>query len=400
MPPDEMAIEGIEGAKLADLSRCLPFDEFCACVRGEMAPPGPIVTTTLSTARTANARAIRLRPQKSEAVQKFLAQLLSRRHYLSPSQTLFFINEPCYVVPETGVIILNDGRLLLDSIYPSNGEKTVERLVGGHVSRENISFELNRAKTLSDGIYGPVFSRWSNVYFHALTESLAHDFALRRTGLSAQLVYVLPGDPYGTQDLIVQELSAPSVRSYVPIVKVPRVLSSTLLSSYAVLGEDFMRYIEALKMRSSGDSSAKAGTSESIYVSRVGTSVRPMRNESQLVEALQERGFFIFSADGMSLSEQIRIFSQARVIVGPHGSGLTNVAFAQPDATLLEVRPLNRPGESPMWEESYLKLCAVMGFSYGAHVSPNDIGSEHWSVDVDEVVDCVEQIMRPARKYV
>jgi capsular polysaccharide biosynthesis protein len=41
----------------------------------------------------------------------------------------------------------------------------------------------------------------------------------------------------------------------------------------------------------------------------------------------------------MSFEEQVRIFAQAKIIVGAHGAGLTNVVWAAPGAELLEFMP-------------------------------------------------------------
>jgi capsular polysaccharide biosynthesis protein len=54
------------------------------------------------------------------------------------------------------------------------------------------------------------------------------------------------------------------------------------------------------------------------------------------VKHLRSEGFDILEPHRLTLAEQIRQFSEASLIVGLHGSGLTNVLFA-PQAAVLEL---------------------------------------------------------------
>ena len=68
---------------------------------------------------------------------------------------------------------------------------------------------------------------------------------------------------------------------------------------------------------------------EKIYVSRRGLcSWREMRNEAEVEAALGRLGFTVVRPQELSFDEQVATFAGARVVVGPHGAGLTNAAFA------------------------------------------------------------------------
>jgi glycosyl transferase family 61 len=74
-----------------------------------------------------------------------------------------------------------------------------------------------------------------------------------------------------------------------------------------------------------------------IYVSRKDAPQRVLLNEDEVEAALTKLGFQIVTLTGMSVRDQIALFSRARYIVGPHGAGLTNVMFAPPGATVVEI---------------------------------------------------------------
>jgi capsular polysaccharide biosynthesis protein len=72
-----------------------------------------------------------------------------------------------------------------------------------------------------------------------------------------------------------------------------------------------------------------------IYVSR--KTGRKMANEDELIEGLRQRDFEIVRLEELRLLDQIRLFQEARVIVGPHGAGHSNIMWSAPGSHLLEV---------------------------------------------------------------
>ncbi len=76
-----------------------------------------------------------------------------------------------------------------------------------------------------------------------------------------------------------------------------------------------------------------------LYVSREDATHRRTRNETVVRSLLGSCGFTVIEPGRMAFEEQVRIFSQARIIVGTHGAGLANVIWAPPGALLLELIP-------------------------------------------------------------
>ena len=74
-----------------------------------------------------------------------------------------------------------------------------------------------------------------------------------------------------------------------------------------------------------------------IFISRRGAKVRKIVNEDEVEGILSRNGFSILRMEDYTLEEQISLSSQADVILGPHGAGLTNSVFCKPNATLVEI---------------------------------------------------------------
>lgn len=65
-----------------------------------------------------------------------------------------------------------------------------------------------------------------------------------------------------------------------------------------------------------------------IYISRKNSS-RKILNEYELINLLEEHEFEIVQCENLSVAQQIKLFSQANLIVAPHGAGLTNLIYAE-----------------------------------------------------------------------
>jgi hypothetical protein len=74
-----------------------------------------------------------------------------------------------------------------------------------------------------------------------------------------------------------------------------------------------------------------------IYISRRSASYRRVINEADLELILKRFGFQIFECESMRFDEQISLFKGAEIVCGPHGAGLTNIAFCQKGASVLEI---------------------------------------------------------------
>ncbi|MBF2067354.1 MAG: glycosyltransferase family 61 protein [Calothrix sp. C42_A2020_038] len=75
------------------------------------------------------------------------------------------------------------------------------------------------------------------------------------------------------------------------------------------------------------------------YVQRGNVNRRRVINEDEVIDLLSTYGFKTVQMDNKTVQEQAEIFSQAEAIVAPHGAALTNLLFAQPKTTVIEIFP-------------------------------------------------------------
>jgi len=103
-----------------------------------------------------------------------------------------------------------------------------------------------------------------------------------------------------------------------------------------------------------------------LYITRTDARKRRLTNEAEVAALLQAKGFAVVEAAKLSFSEQVRLFSQARLIVGAHGAGMTNLIHAAPGATIVELFARNKVKDTYFWlsrsmGQTYLPLIGGMG---------------------------------------
>ena len=60
-------------------------------------------------------------------------------------------------------------------------------------------------------------------------------------------------------------------------------------------------------------------------------------NNLEIIEYLKKKRFLIIKLAELSFNEQIKIFNEAKIIIGSHGAGLTNLIFCEPSTKVIEI---------------------------------------------------------------
>jgi capsular polysaccharide biosynthesis protein len=120
-------------------------------------------------------------------------------------------------------------------------------------------------------------------------------------------------------------------------------------------------------------------TSEKIYTSRNDAHSRQVVNEEEVVDLIGGLGFHPVQAGKYSFEAQIKMFGNASWIIGPHGSALANMVWAE------------NPKVIELVSSEYTNPCcwmiaACMGWDYGYVIGePSDKGHEFIEVDVKKL---------------
>lgn len=124
-------------------------------------------------------------------------------------------------------------------------------------------------------------------------------------------------------------------------------------------------------------------TRKRLYVSRKLAQSRRIVNEPELVALLKQHEFTEVCLEDFALSGQIALFHAAQAIVAPHGAGLTNLTFSEPNTFALELIAEGAPASD------YERIARARGLRYetvrATPQNPSDLETSDLVVPLDAV---------------
>ncbi len=104
----------------------------------------------------------------------------------------------------------------------------------------------------------------------------------------------------------------------------------------------------------------KFDCSDKIFIDRSDSNFNHCKliNNQEVIYFLKERGFESYQTSKLDFFEQIYLFNNAKIIIGPHGAAFSNVIFSKPGLKIIELIPKNHP--SIKCE----KISNLLGFDY------------------------------------
>jgi len=130
---------------------------------------------------------------------------------------------------------------------------------------------------------------------------------------------------------------------------------------------DYLAWLRERLLCAAGVS--QMGGTRRLYVTREG-SWRHIANEAELAPVLAQYGFEIVRAQDLSMRDQIRLFAQAQIVMGPHGAGLFNALFAPRGGLLIE---LINPH---YWDPVLVRLASLAGLQHW-HCFGETVGEQY-----------------------
>lgn len=106
--------------------------------------------------------------------------------------------------------------------------------------------------------------------------------------------------------------------------------------------------------------------SRKLFITRRGARTRRLINEDRVLEVLGP-DFELIEAEALSVREKASLFSEASLVVAPHGAGLTNILFCNRRTAVLELVHADSP------PSTYRRLAGLLGHQYiavGCEPSP------------------------------
>lgn len=109
-------------------------------------------------------------------------------------------------------------------------------------------------------------------------------------------------------------------------------------------------------------SPARSSAGKRIYVRR-NAGVRKLVNDQQISNILAAAGFIVIAPEELSFSEQVRLFSQAELVIGATGAAMANLIFCPPRSKVHVLMAQHE--DMPYWYWQRLADCINIELTYG-----------------------------------
>ena len=189
-------------------------------------------------------------------------------------------------------------------------------------------------------IYGPAHETWG----HWLTDFLPRLWVLRESGFALdELRFVMPPDlrPFAWELLAcfgITPARCEIYRYWHEIIRTDTLLLPTGLRADNRFASCFAAATQWWTGIVRGASPA-ARTNRRLLLSRVGApQARQMANRDAIESLALEAGYEVVRPEALSISEQVRLFSEASVLIGEYGSALHNSVFTGAGAIVCGLR--------------------------------------------------------------
>lgn len=258
------------------------------------------------------------------------------------------------VIGQDGVVITADNRLLNDvnllySIYSNPEEHEIFSY-----------FKLPELKQIN-GTVAVLTSLWSNCFYHWMFDILPKFHMLEKAGIKPDY-YVLDMENKAFQKFSLEKLNidekkiittSKELHIKADNIIVPNIPAYTDCKPWMA---DFLKNSFLTKTTTNKNK---------IFINRKQTSSRRIVNNNEVIDILNKYGFDEIFLEDLNLSEQAEVINSAEVIIALHGSGLTNLVFAEQGTKVIEIfSPIMNVG-------CYWTLCNVLGLKNYQFIATN-----------------------------
>lgn len=277
-----------------------------------------------------------------------------------------------------GVGITGEGCVIEDSVTMPGHNRVRRSIQNAFVHHPVLTFQtlngprhLSFRSTTTLDIACSLYSSWDN-YYHWFMEHLPKlrgiEYYERTTG--NKLAYIIPRNP---PSFILESLRLLGVDLSNCVEWQPPTMNikTLVLPAYPEPTPSNLHWIRT-KFQEAAQDTQSGRLPDRVYISRDRARNRRVKNESEVIDLLDRNGFTRVFAEELPVSNQVTLFSNASVIVGPHGAGLTNMIWAN-QANIIEIH-------NNKIRDHYSVLANNLGHTYtplkGESVNPDQLNSD------------------------
>lgn len=250
-----------------------------------------------------------------------------------------------YVLTETGLALNRHFDIIEDSAAtPEDAQQIMMEMVSRELFYGSIPFRGFLDSEYSPNLpvlhmAAPLIPRYPKNYYHWMIETAPKIKYIRRfeqkTG--SNVCVIIPSDAPSFVDETLTLLNWPDSKIIETSEKVYKV-NNLVIPPFPKKTEaefnwlrDEIKNNTVIKENTSGISKRK-----NIYISRSDAVERRVVNEDEVMDVLKKYDFNKYNLEDRTVSANLHLFSNANIVIGPHGAGLTDIIFTD-ECSLVEL---------------------------------------------------------------
>ena len=326
-----------------------------------------------------------------EAELPFVVTIPEGRAWVAPQKNSWVICDSLAVITPDNYLL---GDLSRDYPWFLPGCPYEERAEHSIFERENIApvEKIEGKVALLSGLAG-------HVYYHWMFDILPRLELLKRSGIKFKEI----------DWFVVNSLSKPYQKETLNLLGIPeaKIITSdrqTHIQAEELIVPSFPGYLDWIPagtikfLRHTFLPQIAMGQSDrrKLYISRAKARNRQLINEAEVSRLMNESGFTTVFLEEMSFLEQVTVFANAKTIVAPHGSGLTNLVFCSPDTQVVELFSPNymRTDYWMISQQLHLKHYYVVGKNFSCPTLRNLMYQNALTEDILVNIDALKLILQ------
>ncbi len=263
---------------------------------------------------------------------------------------------------------------------------------------------LMRSKKYIHGVSFSLQSIWNVCFGHWVHEALPKLFLLKDSGMLDKVETIIIGDGCNKafhKDSIKLIVGKDKNIEYISDEK-QLICENLILSSFPGththspakwVCNKFLELVKEINIKNKSEK-----FHEKIYISRNKAKTRITINEDAIMKILEPLGYKLLYLEDHTFEKQILICHNAKKIISPHGSGLTNMVFCEKGKTaLLDIIPSIR------YESVYKDIANTIGLKYFEYVESDHNAFSYYGltnhennfdmkINIDKLMPYIEKI--------
>jgi len=167
---------------------------------------------------------------------------------------------------------------------------------------------------------------------------------------------------------------------------------------------DYLVFIDTIRYHTQGTNFLKEyfkvdqlkTSNKLIFISREQAGFRNIIDQERLFDFLKDFGFEKVILENLTVHEQAKIMAEAKFVISPHGAGLANIVFCNPETVLFEIVPDEYANINYWFHSNFLDI------NYYSYISKSQLNNGQTRPNTKDIVfeeDLFQQLTSTFEKY-